>query len=207
MTISEATKFLSISLLTEESVKNSYRALAKKYHPDHGGNVELFRQLQEVYEFAMQNLVDIPNEKNIVTTSGRKIEDLGKGLGPMTNGRTCDYCNGSGYMTTYEQERCPDCNGEGFIRNSNCPDCNGTGKFQQARSKRIVTCRRCKGIGRIISTNVYSFLFSNTNYCRKCSGTGHTRSKILTYHVCSVCHGAGEIKIYNPVIKKGSILF
>jgi len=38
---------------TVETIKAAYRRLAKECHPDHGGNVEDFKRLQEAYEMAM----------------------------------------------------------------------------------------------------------------------------------------------------------
>ena len=35
---------------TKEEIKNSYRSLAKKHHPDVGGNVEKFREINQSYE-------------------------------------------------------------------------------------------------------------------------------------------------------------
>jgi len=39
---------------TKEDVKRAYLAKAKRMHPDHGGTVEHFRQLQEAFEKARQ---------------------------------------------------------------------------------------------------------------------------------------------------------
>lgn len=36
-----------------EAINEAYRCLAKKHHPDHGGNAEDFKRLQEAYETAM----------------------------------------------------------------------------------------------------------------------------------------------------------
>jgi hypothetical protein len=40
-----------------ETIKVAYRRLAKEHHPDHGGNAEEFKRLQEAYEMAMANVV------------------------------------------------------------------------------------------------------------------------------------------------------
>ncbi|MCP4191518.1 MAG: J domain-containing protein [Planctomycetaceae bacterium] len=39
---------------TEESIKAAYRLLAQQLHPDHGGDAERFRQLQQDYEVALK---------------------------------------------------------------------------------------------------------------------------------------------------------
>jgi DnaJ-class molecular chaperone len=40
---------------TVETIKAAYRRPAKERHPDHGGNVEEFKRLQEAYEMAMSS--------------------------------------------------------------------------------------------------------------------------------------------------------
>ena len=37
-----------------EAVKKQYRKLAMKYHPDRGGNEEVFKQINNEYEEAME---------------------------------------------------------------------------------------------------------------------------------------------------------
>ena len=37
-----------------EAVKKQYRKLAMKYHPDRGGNEEVFKQINNEYEQAME---------------------------------------------------------------------------------------------------------------------------------------------------------
>lgn len=38
--------------MSKDEIKKRYREMAKKYHPDHGGDEEKFRNLHEAYEFA-----------------------------------------------------------------------------------------------------------------------------------------------------------
>lgn len=42
---------------SSETIKAAYRRLAKEHHPDHGGNDEDFKRLQEAYEMAMGSVV------------------------------------------------------------------------------------------------------------------------------------------------------
>ena len=39
------------------AIDGAYRRLAMKYHPDHGGDVEEFKRLQEAYETAMGSVL------------------------------------------------------------------------------------------------------------------------------------------------------
>ena len=38
--------------MTKEEIKNLYRKMAKKVHPDVGGNADKFRDLNDAYQFA-----------------------------------------------------------------------------------------------------------------------------------------------------------
>jgi len=37
--------------MSKDEIKNRYREMAKKVHPDHGGNSEEFRKVHEAYKF------------------------------------------------------------------------------------------------------------------------------------------------------------
>lgn len=51
LTLSEARKILNLQAsYTEEELKKSYRSLAREHHPDHGGNQDVFKQVQQAYE-------------------------------------------------------------------------------------------------------------------------------------------------------------
>jgi len=39
---------------TESDIKRAYRRLAKRYHPDSGGDADMFRELQDAYEAALE---------------------------------------------------------------------------------------------------------------------------------------------------------
>lgn len=44
-------KASKLKKMSKEEIKNLYRKLAKKYHPDHGGDPDKFRDLHTAYEF------------------------------------------------------------------------------------------------------------------------------------------------------------
>ena len=48
--IKEALEILGLpSMITREDIKNQYRHLAKKYHPDRGGNPEEMEKINRAY--------------------------------------------------------------------------------------------------------------------------------------------------------------
>ncbi|MDG2382134.1 MAG: J domain-containing protein [Pirellulaceae bacterium] len=65
-----ATNLLQLSATpgcTEEEIKAAYRGLAQQLHPDHGGDAERFRRLQQDYEVALERLKQ-PLKKPVVVT-------------------------------------------------------------------------------------------------------------------------------------------
>lgn len=49
-------RVLGISVeMSKNEIKTVYRKLVLKYHPDKGGSPEKFRQIQEAYEYLMNN--------------------------------------------------------------------------------------------------------------------------------------------------------
>jgi len=65
----DARKILGLSPhYSKEELKIQYRKLAKKHHPDHGGNTDTFKQIQIAYE----KLTSI----TITDKAARDIEDI-----------------------------------------------------------------------------------------------------------------------------------
>ena len=64
---------------TEGEIKKAYKRLSRKYHPDHGGNPEIFKELNDAYETLMKQFVSIEEQtieylKHILHSRGsRKI--------------------------------------------------------------------------------------------------------------------------------------
>ncbi len=57
--IEEALETLELpKFVTKEDIKNQYRFLAKKYHPDVGGDVQKMEQLNHAYQLLMKYIED-----------------------------------------------------------------------------------------------------------------------------------------------------
>lgn len=52
---------------TRNEVKSVFRTLAKKYHPDTGGNADLFKLLVNVYETALDRVTNVQTMKSAET--------------------------------------------------------------------------------------------------------------------------------------------
>ncbi len=189
---------------SEDELKRSFRKKAMKHHPDQGGDEEKFKRLKNAFDKLNPFCSDVVDCQKIAsTTDGTPLTDLGKGLGPTTNGKKCTICEGMGYssekLPIYKD--CEECGGSGRIAEQfPCRDCNGTGTFTQ-RNKRKVPCRKCHGSGK------FKHPFQK-KLCTGCWGMGwfEVESKRIMYHKCSSCEGTGETEMWNPVIRKGTLM-
>ena len=64
-----------------EAVKKQYRKLAMKYHPDRGGNEEVFKQINNEYEQAMeqanQQAVQLGLPPEAVQQASQQLQEQG----------------------------------------------------------------------------------------------------------------------------------
>lgn len=68
---------------SEEEVKKAYRELAKEHHPDHGGDVEKFKEIQTAKEEILDGGFGFANESQQTRSGGEiNFEDLGGFGGP-----------------------------------------------------------------------------------------------------------------------------
>lgn len=55
MNLKESLSILRPKVNTEEGLKQAYREACMKYHPDHGGDIEMMKMINIAYEFLKQN--------------------------------------------------------------------------------------------------------------------------------------------------------
>ena len=208
----EAVQLLHVTFpTTETALKSAFRRRALDVHPDRNKSPNAaaeFQRLQGAYEALVGDVeVVLCVEAQACCDDGTSLSELGRGLGPAINGRPCTDCRGAGFQmyTTAESSECPDClpvySGLGLwgvAYQWRCPRCKGTGKF--SRNGAVVgDCFRCKGQG---------WIRTRENHCETCHGYGRVSQKIQRrYSRCTACNGAGEVRIYNPVLPKGLLGF
>lgn len=197
---------------TLDKFKKAFKKRCFELRADRGENKIEFGQMKEVYDkiVTLQEVSDIfigNNGAGKITTTieGLLLSELGLGLGMNVNANDCSECTGNGY-TEYLGRRwtvCNNCDEDGFVKSEFiCRDCKGSGKFRQRRTKEVVNCKRCSGTGKFKHPHL-------VNLCLKCRGSKTLWSKdkeSVLYRLCWKCKGAGEIKIWNPVLPKGLIL-
>ena len=178
-------------------LKTAYRRAAREEHPDHSKHPEAgdrFRRVQQAYEQLFGNGEVLEFTESMAratqTDDGTLLSELGKGLGPSTNGRPCDDCSGAGYRSYII----------GWVACTSCPiglprrcgPCKGTGTFQRP-GRRAQRCNRCDGRGRL------------QDVCKVCNGRMRVPdpNQSRSYSKCLRCKGCGELMVFNPVLPKG----
>lgn len=201
----------------ESDLKRKFRNIIKKEHPDNNSgssdSKELSIKIFENYELLKKNIcekidIDIPSE----LLRQWEIEDK-----DITNiYDPCPTCKG----TKYEQHTisvrvdCSNCGGSGFVE-LKCKYCED-GIYSTRRGFKV-PCKSCKdtpGLWKRVpcrECNPASFGFKRKSYferLRSMYEIGIAYEDKQINRTCSRCFGRGKIKLdlYNPVIKKGSIL-
>ncbi len=194
---------------SEEEIKRAFRELAKKYHPDRGGDPEKFKKIVEAYrvlsdsklraeydqkrKFAQQGVFDFNFGFEDLFDYLRKdfwgediftlFEDF------FTFDKSWHHKDLNIYLTINIDLETAFKGGKKEIfvdRELLCPSCQGTG----AENKKLITCPVCHGRGRISQKSRLfgGILFEQSITCKNCHGKGKVPEKI-----CSVCKGKGFI--------------
>lgn len=149
----EATKILGLqSDASQDDVKKAYRKLARKHHPDKGGNEEEFKKCKQAYEILSGKIKETQSgpHSDFDSNSWQQYYDEANRHRErmMKNGRDIQsnifitmITAVSGGSVEHElnlAEFCKSCRGTGFYvegintplgtRASKCTTCNGTGK-------------------------------------------------------------------------------
>jgi molecular chaperone DnaJ len=169
----------------QETIKKAYRTMAKKHHPDKGGNDETFKKISEAYDVLgdenkrrqydnqKQNpfhnargggfnpfgdMFDMFNNRPKQRTVPDKIIDIL--ITPIESYNAVDK-----HITYQRKHMCVDCHGNGGDR-QHCGACNGSG---------IITQRIGTGM----------FIQMVQSHCNACNGQGFTYTR-----VCHTCKGS-----------------
>jgi molecular chaperone DnaJ len=206
---------------SEDQIKQAYRKLALKYHPDKNkGNPkaeEKFKEATEAYEILRD-----PKKRASYDKYGHEgvagFEGFGRGaytdfadiFGDFDIGDIFEGFFGSGFGTrtrTKRPRRGADIQYDLIItleeaangkeaqieipRNENCNSCKGTGS---AAGSKPAVCPVCNGTGQIRQTQGF---FSITQTCYKCRGEGR-----IILSPCKNCGGSGlEVKKRKITVK------
>lgn len=163
---------LGAQRITPSIIKQAYRRLAKRYHPDvSGGDATQFAQLSHAYEFLTGQIpgkdlrFDLPVTHQKVALGGKTLLRLDRmetcqscrGQGMVVMSRNAPWC-GDGTVQEHIMRPCLCCQTEDVTKNAHpgnsgaktdCPVCGGTGFWQEA-----VSCVNCQGEGTVLQKDV-----------------------------------------------------
>ncbi len=211
---------------TDKEIKQAFRKLAFKCHPDHNredGAAEQFKEISEAYEVLSnpekRTAYDRFGDGGMEGLFGQGFEGFG-GLGNIFDTFFGGFATATRqaprrgadrhYQTviTFEEaafgceqaikvtriENCSLCGGTGSkpgSKPSRCPDCNGNGQVRQVqqsifgRFTNITTCPRCQGEGRVI-----------TEPCQECRGKGKAqRQRTITVKIPPGVEDGAQVRL------------
>lgn len=182
--------------VTAEEMKKAFRDLSKEHHPDHGGNVDKFKEINEAhtilsdpekrmaYDNPQQNIFDdFPDFFNTFS--------FGKNFRPVNmpmRGRDLKY---HVEISLYESI-CGDDKEFEYTFKDICHECKGVGGTNE------IKCQNCNGAGIIAKVNeALGFRMVNQTICNLCKGRG-----VIPQDKCEICEGSGDINRSEKIIIK-----
>jgi len=170
----------------QDTIKKAYRSLAKKHHPDKGGNDETFKKVSEAYDVlgdeVKRNQYDNQRRNPFHNMGGgggfNPFGDMFDMFGQRPKQRSVpdkiidilitpiESFNAVDKHITYNRKHmCNDCQGKGGDR-QHCSHCNGSG---------IITQKIGTGM----------FIQMVQSHCNACNGQGFTYVRL-----CNTCKGS-----------------
>ncbi len=200
----------------QKAIKDAFRNLALKYHPDRNkeaGAEERFKEIAEAYAILSDPKKRAEYDaRGFAGVEGFSQEDLFSGINfdDIFGGLNFDFGGGSPFEGFFHRRRTgPACGanievelsiplervasgGEAKVRlnrPSTCPACHGTGAKSGTAPK---ACEACKGTGRITRSSQKEkghLLIQQISTCPACHGRGS-----IIEHPCPECRGSGEVE-------------
>ncbi|MEZ0329835.1 MAG: DnaJ C-terminal domain-containing protein [Dissulfuribacterales bacterium] len=187
---------------TEEEIRQTYRRLMKRLHPDSSSFVDTnrFLQIQQAYERCCSHLRQdhYQAQKGEAALHTDSLADSHEGVDSLQNGTYL-------FLTVSAQDALFGASKEMWVvdREDFCPRCNGTGLAPPDKNEH--KCSRCNGKGSIPMQWGKETMFI---VCSACSGTGFISNK-----TCALCKGRGRVTIKRPLrihlprgVKNGMVL-
>jgi molecular chaperone DnaJ len=178
----------------QNTMKKAYRELSMKYHPDHGGDEEKFKELNEAYSTLSDPEKRKDYDNPMRQMGGFPFGDMfgfrGRQPGPPNinaprRGQNIimehplpvhDFIFGGKFKVDFS------------FRDA-CPDCTGTGAEEKE------TCVNCKGLGQIIEIHrQQGMTMKSARACPACMGRGFTAKK-----KCESCKGSSSREVIKNV--------
>lgn len=170
---------------TQEEIKKAYRQKSKEYHPDKGGDENIFKKINEAYSILGDE--NKKREYDNRNTNPFGFDPFDGMFGDLFNRHRSGQVRRApdkviqinvGAVDSYLGKEI----NVSFSRKINCEPCNGQGGKRN-------TCNTCGGTG-VITQRVGNAFFSNIIQiqCNSCNGKGYTLTD-----VCNSCSGEGKV--------------
>eukprot|EP00796_Vickermania_ingenoplastis_P002043 gene2043-1232_t len=189
------------SQITERQIKQQYRLLSRRYHPDAGSSDlpeaetrERYTRIQQAYEVLSdkekRKMFDLLGEKGLELLQQRQqMLKQGGGAGNMFGGMfpMGDPLKAADMDTTMEVDLLDIFTGKvkplHFRKKCICSSCKGTGAPLHSAKKR---CQQCRGSGVVVSHIQLApgMVQQMQQPCPRCNGEGEEYAE-----VCRLCHG------------------
>jgi molecular chaperone DnaJ len=200
----------------QKAIKDAFRELALKYHPDRNkeaGAEERFKEIAEAYAILSdpKKRADY-DARGFAGVAGFSREDLFGGINfeDIFGGLNFDFGAGSPFESFFHRRRTGPARGANIevdvfvplervasggeeevrlTRPANCPACHGTGEKGGAAPPK---CEACAGTGRITHNrrdDKEHVLIQQITTCPACHGRGRKLE-----HPCPQCQGSGEVE-------------
>ena len=169
---------------SKEEIKKAYRTLAKKHHPDKGGNEEVFKEIAEAYSV-------LGDEEKKLKYDRGGFDATGFGNGGFGGGFDMNDIFAQFFGGQRPNQNQPNRGSDLRIKITLNLQEVFTGVNKKVKYRKEVICGTCKGSGASVGSSV--------NVCADCGGSGQiTRRKstimgsFITQDTCSSCGGTGK---------------
>jgi len=186
---------------SDKDIKQAYKKLAMKHHPDRGGDETKFKEISKAYE-----VLSSPEKRQAYDQFGEAgLDGMDQGGGPTPDpfdlfSQIFGFKPGGGQAR--QRPRTPDSQYElqlsleelyagtkrsiAFNREVLCPTCDGKGGHERSQ------CSKCNGNGRVVyMQQMGAFVQHMEAACAPCGGKGYV---IPPHKICKTCHGKCTIK-------------
>jgi molecular chaperone DnaJ len=194
--------------VSESNLKKAYRKLASEHHPDHNGNEEKFKEINEAYSVLSDpqkkqdydnptsglNGFPFPFGFNFGGMSQRRRSNIpkrGQDLQLVVDVQLSKFLFGGEIEVVLNyDEPCQICSGRGYRTFKTCSKCNGSGVMEDIRSdsnvymRSVRPCEICNGLGK-----------EGVEKCEGCGATGLVSKKIT--HTVVIPENARDSDIIN----------
>lgn len=192
---------------SEEEIKKRFRELAKKYHPDIGGDPEKFKKILEAYRvLSDKKLRSEYDQKRRMMKEGFSFEFPFEFEDLHTFFRNQNFDDLLSELIEEFFSFAPEEKKDVILdlevnlneviqgakktiiykRKTICNFCKGTG----SETGRLIKCPVCNGTGKVRSKSGFltGFIFETTKTCKNCNGRGQ-----IPEIVCKNCQGRGYV--------------